>query len=281
MPAVLHAVLFKTSRWSRSDAASWLATHNLKNDKVDTDDRYIQYTQEKLNALKKHGFTKITKETLPHGVVLVLASREDLQGGSLHVGDIQEFIKQSYLDAPNDHVGNFVLDQELSNAEVKVYQNPQTGQVVVANRGTKEALDWTNNAVYAASTSAYHLTPRYKSAVDIQKKAIKKYGKVDTNVGHSQGGIITRGLLSEGLTNEIINLNAASKGEAPQTWEYNIRSSMDPVSAMKGATQSVYGWFYPSTKKKNITIPAKTKDPLVEHSADILSRLPPTQVIGR
>ena len=64
------------------------------------------------------------------------------------------------------------------------------------------------------NSSAYIQTPRYKRALDTQQKAIRKYGKVNTNIGHSQGAIITRLLNKAGLTDEIINLNSAYKFES-------------------------------------------------------------------
>jgi hypothetical protein len=64
--------------------------------------------------------------------------------------------------------------------------------------------------------------------------------------------------------------------------EYIIRSSLDPVSALKAPKNALNKVLYPSyTKKHNITIPAKTMNPLTEHSIDILNRLPQDKFIGR
>jgi hypothetical protein len=87
----------------------------------------------------------------------------------------------------------------------------------------------------------------------------EKYGKESiTNVGHSQGAIITRNLKDKGLTNQLINVNPASKGEKIRRGETVIKSSGDVVSALV-------------PKGKNVkVIRAKTYNPLAEHSADIL-----------
>jgi len=44
---------------------------------------------------------------------------------------------------------------------------------VVAHRGTVEAIDWANNAVYALDSNAYKLTPRYKQGLKMQNNAHK------------------------------------------------------------------------------------------------------------
>jgi len=190
-------------------------------------------------------------------------------GGSLEVGEVKKFVDSSYM--PNktgiQQIGNYVLDKELSTNKAKVYHDPTTNKTVVANRGTTGTVsDWANNARYLMGT--YNESDRMKQAEKVQKKAIQKYGKVDTNVGHSQGGIITRRLNEEGLTNEVINLNPASKGEKVQKNEFVIKSALDPVSILQ------------KEPKKRTTKTKGTWNFIKEHSTDILNRLDPTQLIG-
>lgn len=191
-------------------------------------------------------------------------------GGSLEVGEVKKFVDSSYM--PNKtgikQIGNYVLDKELSTNKAKVYHDPTTNKTVVANRGTTGTVsDWANNARYLMGT--YNESDRMKQAEKVQKKAIQKYGKVDTNVGHSQGGIITRRLNEEGLTNEVINLNPASKGEKVQKNEFVIKSALDPVSILQ------------KEPKKRTTKTKGTWNFIKEHSTDILNRLDPTQLIGK
>lgn len=185
-------------------------------------------------------------------------------GGALQSHDINDFVNASYQKnqhAPSQ-IGDFQLDRDLSTGKAKVYHDPVTGKTVVANRGTQGTLqDWANNVAY--TMGMYDKTGRYKNAVDTQKKAVEKYGKVDTNVGHSQSGIITRKLNNLGLTDEIINVNPASLGEKLAKNETAIRSSFDPVSM-----------FQPAAMK----IKASSWNPLKEHSADILKRIPNTLI---
>jgi hypothetical protein len=193
------------------------------------------------------------------------------RGGALEVGEIKKFVEASY--EPNkgqtERIGSYMLDKELSTGKAKVYHNPTSGKTVVANRGTVGTVsDWANNARYLAGT--YDKTERMKQAEKVQRAAIEKYGGVDVNVGHSQGGIITRKLNEKGLTAEVINLNPASKGERQKKNEFVIRSAADPVSML----QSLGG-------KKRTTTTRGTLNLLKEHSTDILDRLNPSRIIGR
>lgn len=190
-------------------------------------------------------------------------------GGALRAEDLQHFVNASYdknSQAPTD-INGYVLDKDLSNGQAKVYHNPNTKHTVVANRGTQGTLqDWANNLAY--TMGMYDQTGRYKNAVKTQDEAIKKYGKVDTNVGHSQSGIITRKLNALGKTGEVINVNPASLGEKQKENETVVKSTFDPVSI-----------FQPKNNR-NIFIKAKTYNPFTEHSGNILGRLNPSQYIG-
>ena len=191
-------------------------------------------------------------------------------GGSLEIGEIKQFVEASYepKKGETEQIGNYVLDKELSTRKAKVYHDPINDKVVVANRGTTGTLsDWTNNVRYLMGN--YNNSDRMKQAEKVQREAIQKYGKVDTNVGHSQGGIITRRLNQEGLTGEVINLNPASMGEKVRKNEFIIKSMTDPVSLLQ------------KQPKKRITKTYGTLNFLKEHSTDILDRLNPRQLIGK
>jgi hypothetical protein len=190
-------------------------------------------------------------------------------GGSLEVGEVKQFVDASYMPKKEGipQIGNYVLDKQLSTRKAKVYHDPVSDKTVVANRGTTgTASDWLNNAKYLMGN--YKKTDRMKQAEKVQKEAIQKYGKVDTNVGHSQGGIITRQLNKQGLTNEVINLNPASKGEKVMKNEFIIKSALDPVSVLQ------------KQPTKRTTKTKGTMNLLKEHSSDILNRLNPKQIIG-
>ena len=198
-----------------------------------------------------------------------------LYGGSLTSKQVNEFITASYAknvgSASQNIEPHYKLDTGLSSKEVKVYNDPKAqDQTVVVNRGTAGTVkDWSNNAMYALGQ--YNSTDRMQNAIDVQKKAIQKYGKVDVNIGHSQGAIITRRLNEKGLTKQIINVNPASKGEKQKKNETIVKSSSDIVSLLQ-----------PTNKKKgNVIIKPTSYNPLTEHSADILKRTDQTTLIGK
>ena len=182
-------------------------------------------------------------------------------GGALSQKDLKGLLGASY--DPTDNVNDFKLDKETSSKTSQVYHNEKTGQTVVAHRGTKGAADWLNNAVYAvAGKKGYKLTPRYKEAEKVQKKAQEKYGaKNVSTIGHSQGGLQAELLGKD--SKEIITLNKATrpfenKAEANQT---DIRTSGDVVSALNP---------FQKKNKKEKVIKSKTSNPLTEHSLDTI-----------
>ena len=189
-----------------------------------------------------------------------------MKGGRLEYGDLAGLLEASY-DNKTENVNDFTKDKDLSTKTSKVFINPETGQTVVAHRGTKEASDWLNNVVYALGNKrAYKMTPRYKEARKVQKRAYRKYGRDNiTTIGHSQGGLQAEMLGKRG--NETITLNKATRpfGNKSAKNQYDISSSMDVVSSLN-PFQSI------GNKGKSKVIQAKTYNPLTEHGIDILRR---------
>lgn len=195
-----------------------------------------------------------------------LSGKGLLMGGALSINHIKKMLKASYKDAP-ERIDDFILDKQLSGQYGVVYFNPRTGQTVVVHRGTKEAMDWTNNAMYALGM--YKYTNRYKTGLQMQRKAERKYGaKNITTLGHSQGAILARELGQN--TKEIITLNPAYKGEKPLKNEYNIRSSGDLVSVGLHGTR----------RGHDLLIGSKGFNPLDEHMIDILDRVDQNKMFG-
>ena len=178
---------------------------------------------------------------------------------------INEFVTSSYDKKGTPQIDNYILDKQLSTRKAKVYHDPTTNKTVVANRGTTGTIsDWKNNLAYA--TGNYNTTDRLKQAENVQNKAIQKYGKVDTNVTHSQSAIIGRKLNAEGKTGQVIEVNPAIMFEKQKKNEYIIKSKNDPVSVLTNLN--------PLLKNENNTIiEGKTFNPLIEHSANILKRI--------
>jgi hypothetical protein len=198
---------------------------------------------------------------------------EEREGGKLSVRDLKNLLNASYdISTPT---GDFVEDKKLSTATSKVFVNTKTGQAVVSHRGTEGASDWLNNAAYGLFGEwGYKKTPRYKEAEKVQKNAEKKYGakKVST-IGHSQGGLQAQ-ILGKN-SRETITLNKATRlgsNTAPNTNEYDVRSSGDVVSALNPFRQNT---------GRDIIIPKTSYNPLSQHSIDILDQLPQDEMIGQ
>ena len=71
-----------------------------------------------------------------------------MKGGKLSVGNIKEFMNNSYENTPRN-VADYEVDKELSGQRVQVYKNKNTNQAVVVHRGTKGFQDVWNDVKYA------------------------------------------------------------------------------------------------------------------------------------
>ena len=134
-----------------------------------------------------------------------------IKGGSVSAHETKQFVEQSYVKSGERDaaVGSYQLDRDLSNDRAAVYHDFNSNKTIVVNRGTTGTLqDWSNNAQYMMGT--YDDTARMANAEATQDAAIAKYGSVNTNIGHSQGAVITRKLNEQGKTGEVINVNGAS-----------------------------------------------------------------------
>jgi hypothetical protein len=187
-----------------------------------------------------------------------------LMGGKLPVSEIQKFVEASYKNTDDaKSVGRYELDEDLSTKLNKVYRDPNTGHVVIANAGTSSLMDWKNNLNPFGSVlfGNYDKTDRYKDIENTQKRAIEKYGKHNVeNVGHSQSGEALRILAKRGLINESTAVNPAILGKSHEGVDV-IKSDRDLVSMLTPMGD------------KDTTIKAETWNPLTEHSAEILNRI--------
>lgn len=244
-PLVLHAILqhkkyYKSKEDALNDARQHFENQKIKGFVRETKNQY------RVRVIPKTKFIKteyVSKKISPH---TTLVFGKLLKGGSVVASDVSKFVEASYQKPKEatEQIGDFILDKDLSTRKAKVYHDPKTNKTIVANRGTTGTVsDWTNNLRYGADLATgnlfnfYENSDRMKQAEKVQKEAIKKYGSVDTNIGHSQSGIITRNLNKEGLTGEVININPASFFEKPKKNEKTYRSTYDPVSIFsKGAT---------------------------------------------
>ena len=181
------------------------------------------------------------------------------KAGALSSQQLQGLLNASY-DKKIRNVDGFQQDRELSTKTSKVYINPETGQTVVAHRGTAGVMDWGNNLVYAlGGRKAYKHTSRFKEAQRVQKAAEAKYGREHiSTIGHSQGGLQAELLGRRGK--ETITLNKATRpfANSPAGNQTDIRTQNDLVSALN-----------PFQTKKETLIKSNL-NPLAAHSIDTL-----------
>ena len=192
-----------------------------------------------------------------------------MRGKSIKVSTLEKMLKASYARDRPKEIDGFMLDEELSVPEVAVYYDSNTKKAKVIHRGTEASIkDWLNNIQYALNN--YTKTDRFRISKEVQNKAEAKYGKsnIDT-LSHSQGSIPSRLLGAD--TANVIELNPAYINEKHLPNQHTIRSSRDPVSMLRMFSKA----------PNDIIIQGKSLNPLVEHSIDILKRLPQDQVIGR
>ena len=198
---------------------------------------------------------------LPYSQAMKEAKDSYVKGGSLGSKDLKKVLASTY-EKNNKDVGNFKVDNQLSGKRAKIYHNDETGQTIVAHRGTASAKDWYTDAKMALGFEGGN---RFKYAKKVQKQAEQKYGTDNlTTVGHSLGARLAEKFGNNGK--EIITLNKPiipkTVGKKVSDKQYDIRSSTDVVSAL-AKTQ----------KNKNLTtVKTKTANPLLEHKTNILNR---------
>jgi hypothetical protein len=263
---VLHAILQSKKKYKSKQEALKDARQHFENQKIKG---FVRETtnQYRVRVIPKTKFIKteyVSKKISPD-TTLVFGK---LKGGAVIASDVSQFVEESYKKPKeaSKQIGDYKLDKDLSTRKAKVYHDPKTNKTIVANRGTTGTLsDWTNNLRYGADIATgnifnlYNKSDRMKQAEKVQKEAIKKYGKVDTNIGHSQSGIITRNLNKKGLTKEVININPASFFEKPKKNEKTYRSKYDPVSLFSRGSKTLKGPINPLKAHSSIFLKKSNK----------------------
>jgi len=262
----VQSVLIPKKKFSKKEAIKYIIKH-FQFKKIDEKTNYYRFRQHKP---KKHAhyFSK----RLKNGVILVIDYDDDM-GGSLPVDTIYKSIKNGYTKANGDNnivsIDGYIISMADSTNEVQVYINFKERRIIINFVGTYSASDWYNNFKYVIG--GYDDTRRFNHARDVLEKILRLYPTFQISlIGHSQSAVITRKLGKEfgNRIFEIINLNGANLREQALPNEYNIRSSIDIVSALT------------RNNDRLITIPRDSLNLLKEHSPDILNRLNPTHEIG-
>lgn len=181
---------------------------------------------------------------------------------------LKDVIKAGY-NSPNADKNiadqGYVLDNDLSNDNEKVYFHPNDRKLVVNVVGTHNASDVLTDTSMLFGGLKY--TRRYNNAVKTVHQAKEKYKPVHTTLtGHSLGGAIVSRMPDEEHTSKV-TYNKASMledvlGGTSGKNETHYRTAND--------LPSLWSAMAPNTK----TIKATTLNPLETHKSDALGDEP-------
>jgi hypothetical protein len=199
--------------------------------------------------------------------VLESGSRKKKKGGALTAHELKKVLNSSYEANPTDATRNLKVDKELSGKRTKVFHDADTGQTVVAHRGTASIQDVGTDLGLAVGFRG----KRFAHAKKVQKQAEKKYGttQLDT-VGHSLGGIV-----AEEVGKNVITFNKAVVDPTRRNLknQTDVKTSDDPVSVLNRF----------SSNKAHV-IPSQKFNPLnpfKEHTVTTLKRAKKDKQYGR
>lgn len=197
-----------------------------------------------------------------------------VKGKGIGTYDLQKLLNQSY-NQDLGNVGDYMVDDELSNPTTQVYRNKNTDKVYIVHRSTKGASDWLNNLVYGLSPSMYKMTSRYKNAEATQNKAMDKYKGYDIDVlGHSQGA-----KLAEMVSRDNKNVKNVITYNRPQGLIESMRSKPKNLHDIKTSFDPVSPFVPLQRGNQTKIIKSTTYNPLTEHAIDAILR-EPDQMIG-
>jgi hypothetical protein len=192
------------------------------------------------------------------------------KGGALTAHELKKVLNSSYEANPTDATRNLKVDKELSGKRTKVFHDADTGQTVVAHRGTASIQDVGTDIGLAVGFRG----KRFAHAKKVQKQAEKKYGteKLDT-VGHSLGGIVAEEV--GGNSKNVITFNKAVVNPNRRNLknQTDVKTSADPVSVLNRF----------SSNKAHV-IPSQKFNPLnpfKEHTVTTLKRAKKDKQYGR
>jgi len=155
---------------------------------------------------------------------------------------LYDVLKASYEDLPEAKQRlikhNYVLVNEFSNHNQKVFYNPKTKKLLLAGAGTH---NWSDIATdFALAFGKLKNTKRYKEAKEILEKARKAFphAKDVDIVGHSLFGAIASGIGKK--SDKITTYNkGATIGQKTRPNERSIRTSGDIVSILANKSKTL------------------------------------------
>jgi len=139
---------------------------------------------------------------------------------------------------PQKTLGDYVLDESLSNGNQQVYYRPRDKKLLFSIAGTHNLSD-VGTDLYLAGGNLKS-TSRYKEAQNALEKAKNKYHTDATIVGHSLGGSVGQYIASP--TDKVISYNkGATIGQKTRSNETAYRSPGDLVSLFGSSGSKTLG----------------------------------------
>jgi hypothetical protein len=208
---------------------------------------------------------------------MVYKRRRPIKGGKIAVSAMNKLLNESYKskDKTAANIDNrYILDNELSTDKTKVYIDKNTGEAVIANRGTSDFKDIITDAKLLMG---YKDKSRFGEARNVLNKVKSKYPNASIDsIGHSLGSAIAEDIGKDERVKNVITLN---KPTTPK--DLISRSKLDSKQIDIRTTGDLVSMLNPLQKgEKDIIINSETKNPYTEHKIDTLLRLPQDQIIG-
>jgi hypothetical protein len=192
------------------------------------------------------------------------------KGGALTAHELKKVLNASYEATPIDATRNLKVDKNLSGKRTKVFHDADTGQTVIAHRGTASIQDVGTDLGLAVGFRG----KRFAHAKKVQKQVEKKYGtdQLET-AGHSLGGIIAEEVGKNSKNVITMNKAVVNPFKRNLTNQVDIKTSNDPVSVLNRF----------SSNKAHV-IPSQKFNPLnpfKEHTVTTLKRVKKDKQYGR
>lgn len=181
-----------------------------------------------------------------------------------HTSEVKSFLQHSYAKPKKGtQIAGYKRDDSLSGQRAQVYTNAE-GKAVVVHRGTSGIHDMVTDAQLSVGLGKH--SARVKHAKKVQREAETKYGAGNTTtMGHSLGGYLAEKSASK--ESKVITLNKAALlkdiGKQIKQNQTDIRTEEDLVSKLS----------FNQKGGKRVTIKSTTKNPLKEHTLNVLDRV--------
>ena len=183
--------------------------------------------------------------------------------------ELKDLLKASYQrNTPAKEIGKkygYVLDEDLSNAEQKVYLDKDKNPKIVFT-GTRKGADYVTDAALAFGLAG--LTPRFQNSSKLVDKVKQKYKNKPVSVyGHTLGGSLAESVA--GKVDKVVTLDRGiglfGIGRKNKSNVTDIRTSNDIFSVVRN-TQS-------GGKKVTIKGTKGIINPLKSHDISQLNKL--------